>query len=253
MTASPVVVNDLQHSFGDLCVLSDFRLDVAAGEFIAIVGPSGCGKSTLLRILSGLVEPESGSLFVNGIDVAGDPGTVAYLPQGDSLLPWKRALDNASLGLEVAGVSRTEARSRAQVLFSAFGLGGFERSWPHELSGGMRQRVAVLRTFLLPHSVLGLDEPFGALDALTRRTMQSWLRSVWLQDRRTTLLITHDVEEALLLADRVVVMSPRPGTIAATFVVEDMNDRSFGVETSETFVALKRNILEVLRGQLEPV
>jgi ABC-type nitrate/sulfonate/bicarbonate transport system ATPase subunit len=248
--SSSVKIRDVRHAFTEVQVLRQFDLDLAPGEFVAIVGPSGCGKSTLLRALAGLVEPDSGTMEVDGASVVGRPGVVGYLPQGDSLLPWKRALPNASLGLELAGVDAGSARQRAAELFDAFGLRGFERSWPHELSGGMRQRVAVLRTFLLSHSVLGLDEPFGALDALTRRNMQTWLRSVWMQDRRTTMLITHDVEEALLLADRVVVMSNRPGTVAASYPVTGLDERTVGVETSDSFVALKRLILGTLADQL---
>lgn len=250
MNSAHVSINNLQHSFNELPVLADFSLDIRAGEFVAIVGQSGCGKSTLLRALAGLIVPTVGSIRVGDDDIAGIPGTVGYLPQGDSLLPWKRALQNASIGLEVAGANATSAQERAGALFKAFGLDGFERAWPHELSGGMRQRVAVLRTFLLDHPVLGLDEPFGALDALTRRAMQSWLRNVWLQDQRTMVLITHDVEEALLLADRVIVLTPRPGTIAATFTVDGLDDRGAGVETSQPFVTLKRAILESLSDQL---
>jgi ABC-type nitrate/sulfonate/bicarbonate transport system ATPase subunit len=249
MSAS-VRIRGVHHAFDELQVLHDVDLDLAPGEFVAIVGPSGCGKSTLLRALAGLVEMRSGTLEVARKSVSGRPGAVAYLPQGDSLLPWKRSLQNASLGLEISGVEKTVARKRTDELFAAFGLDGFENAWPHELSGGMRQRVAVLRTFLLPHAVLGLDEPFGALDALTRRAMQTWLRNVWLQDRRTTLLITHDVEEALLLADRVVVMARRPGTVAAMFDVHDLHDRPPGVETSEAFVALKRLVLTALADQV---
>lgn len=248
-----VAIEKVCHSYGELDVLQDIELTLETGAFVAVIGPSGCGKSTLLRMLAGLVEPSSGSLSINGVDVAGTPGHVGYLPQGDSLLPWKRALDNATLGLRVEGVPKAVADKRAHELFSVFGLQGFEQAWPYELSGGMRQRVAVLRTFLLPHEVLGLDEPFGALDALTRRSLQAWLRSMWMEDKRTTVLITHDVEEALLLADRVVVMTNRPGRIAASISVEGLDERGLGVETSDQFVALKRNVLDALSGQMAAV
>lgn len=239
MSSSGVRFDHVSHRFGDVAVIDDLSLDVAPGEFVSIVGQSGCGKSTLLRILAGLVIPTSGVVTGGGL------GSVAHLPQGDSLLPWKRALDNAALGLQVSGVSRADARTAAHELFETFGLAGFERSWPHELSGGMSQRIAVLRTFLLNQPVLCLDEPFGALDALTRRVIQGWLREVWLRDKRTTLLVTHDVEEALLLSDRVVVMSQRPGRIVKIFDVE-LDDGKLRDETSAAFTALKRQILDAL-------
>jgi ABC-type nitrate/sulfonate/bicarbonate transport system ATPase subunit len=238
----------VSHAFDDIAVLSDVSIDLAPDEFVAVVGPSGCGKSTLLRVLAGLVGAHRGSVSVAGDDVTAEPGRVGYLPQGDSLLPWRRALANAAVGLEATGVAKGEARTLAEELFTAFGLHGFESSWPHELSGGMRQRVAVLRTFLLPHDVIALDEPFGALDALTRRSIQSWMRSVWSASPRTTVLITHDVEEALLLADRVLVMTPRPGRISLTVDVELDPHRPAGIETSEPFVTLKRRLLDALFG-----
>jgi ABC-type nitrate/sulfonate/bicarbonate transport system ATPase subunit len=193
--------------------LVEVTLTVDDGDFVAVVGPSGCGKSTILRILAGLITPTAGEARVGGVDVIGRPGAVALHPQRDLLLPWLRTLGNATLGAEVCGVERADARRQAAELLGRFGLDGFERSWPAQLSGGMRQRLALLRTFLIPRPVLLLDEPLGALDALTRRDLQGWLESVWLQDRRTTLLVTHDIDEALRLADRVVVLSPRPGRI----------------------------------------
>ncbi|WP_426572687.1 ABC transporter ATP-binding protein [Aquihabitans sp. McL0605] len=231
-------------------------LAVEAGSIVSIVGPSGCGKSTLLRVLAGLLVPDAGTASVDGIDVAGAPGSCAWLPQRDNLLPWRRVLGNATLGAEVGGVPRAQAEAEARHLLSRFGLAGVEDAWPTELSGGMRQRVAVLRTFLTPAPVLLLDEPFGALDALTRRQMQAWLQEVWMAvdgsgtgaggGARTVLLVTHDVEEALLLGDRVVVMSPRPGRFTADVPVTFARPRPPDLVAAPEFVALRSELLGLL-------
>lgn len=252
MESPAVELRGLSHSFrrgsGRLEVLADVSLEVRASAFVSIVGPSGCGKSTLLRMLAGLLVPEEGTVRVGGRDVAGRPGAVAYMPQRDLLLPWRRALANATLGAEVSGVPRDRARARALELFARFGLAGFERAWPAQLSGGMRQRLALLRTFLIQQDVLLLDEPFGALDAITRREMQRWLEEVWASDRRSVLFVTHDVEEALLLSDTVVVMTPRPGRIAAAVDVPLPRPRGSGVVVTPEFVGLKARLLAALEG-----
>ena len=184
--------------------LADVSLGVAPGEIVAVVGPSGCGKTTLLELVCGLQEPDSGTVRA---------APAVLMPQRDLLLPWLTAIDNAALALRVAGASRAEARERAHPLFAAFGLEGFERARPGELSGGMRQRVAFLRTLLSGKPLLCLDEPFAALDALTRAQAQGWLAEALAREPRTVLLVTHDAEEAVLLADRVAVMSARPGRV----------------------------------------
>src|SRR4051794_22708472 len=233
----------------DVVALDGLDLTVAAGSFTAIVGPSGCGKSTLLRILAGLLVPDGGVALVGGRDVVGRPGACAWLPQQDNLLPWRRVLSNATLGATIGGAGRSEAEARARPLLERFGLGGLERSWPSQLSGGMRQRLALLRTFLVDAPVLLLDEPFGALDALTRRHMQTWLQEVWLGvdgERRTVLLVTHDVEEALLLADRVVVLSERPGRIVADVQVEFPRPRDPSLVAAPEFVARRADLLTAL-------
>jgi ABC-type nitrate/sulfonate/bicarbonate transport system ATPase subunit len=249
MAAGSVVVAGVSHTFAGtrpVAALDDVSLTVADGGFVAVVGPSGCGKSTLLRMLAGLIHPTSGSVRVGDVDVAGRPGHVAFHPQRDALLPWKRAIDNATLGAEVAGVDRSVARAQAAELMERFGLAGFERAWPQQLSGGMRQRVALLRTFLVPRPVLLLDEPFGALDAFTRRDLQQWLAEVWAQDRRTTLLVTHDIDEALLLADTVVVLSGRPGRVVAEVAVDADRPRNAASLLTPELVAQKAKILSAL-------
>ena len=177
------------------------------------MGPSGSGKSTLLSILAGLEPPTSGTIALRGDPNARRIGRIAYMPQRDLLLPWRTALGNAAAGLEARGVPRREARERTRALFAEFGLSGFERAYPAALSGGMRQRVAFARSALATGDLLLLDEPFGALDALTRASLQRWLLEVWARLRVTCLLVTHDVDEALLLADRIYALSPRPGRV----------------------------------------
>ena len=230
--------------------VDDVDLEVEPGSFVALVGPSGCGKSTILRALAGLLVPDAGGVAVDGTDVSGRPGAAAWLPQSDALLPWRRVLGNAVLGAELHGVPSGEAEAMARSLLDRFGLAGTEAQWPSELSGGMRQRVAVLRTFLTPAPVLLLDEPFGALDALTRRQMQSWLQEVLSAEtgagRRTVLLVTHDVEEALLLSDRVVVMSPAPGRIVADVPVPYDRPRTAALVADPSFVRQRVDLLAAL-------
>jgi ABC-type nitrate/sulfonate/bicarbonate transport system ATPase subunit len=245
--AAAIALRGLHHTFpGDppVPVLRDLTLEVPSGAFASIVGPSGCGKSTLLRILAGLALAGGGEIEVLG--------SAAFMPQRDLLLPWRRAEDNAILGATLGGIPELDARLRARPLFETFGLSGFERAWPGQLSGGMRQRLALLRTFLTPRQTLLLDEPFGALDAITRRQMQEWLQSVWLADRRTVLLVTHDVDEALLLSDRVFVMSARPGTIVECLDVPLPRPRRTHDTTTPAFTALKARVLDALERGSAP-
>jgi ABC-type nitrate/sulfonate/bicarbonate transport system ATPase subunit len=187
---------------GSVPALAGMSLRAASSEVVAVVGPSGCGKTTLLELICGLQKPDSGTVKA---------GPAALMPQRDLLLPWLSAIDNAGLALRARGVSRDEARKTAAPWLERFGLGRFERTRPAELSGGMRQRVSFLRTLLAGKPVLALDEPFASLDAITRQEMQGWLAHVLESEPRTVILVTHDVEEAVMLGDRVVVMSPRPG------------------------------------------
>jgi len=218
--------------FGTLTALDGIDLRVDPGTVVVVVGPSGCGKSTLLELVCGLQTADAGTVTA---------APAVLMPQRDLLLPWMTALDNAALALRIAGRSRDEARDEARPLFTALGLGGFEDARPYELSGGMRQRVAFARTFLAGKPVLCLDEPFGALDAMTRSDMQTWLADALAQQPRTVLLVTHDVEEAAVLADRIVVLSPRPGRIVDEIDVAVARPR---MAVDESVVAARRRALE---------
>jgi ABC-type nitrate/sulfonate/bicarbonate transport system ATPase subunit len=226
--------------------LQRVSLHVNEGEFVALVGPSGSGKTTLLSIFAGLETPTSGTLALRGDTQARLLGRAGYMPQRDLLLPWRTALGNAIAGLQAQGVSRSEATTRARALFAEFGLAGFERAWPATLSGGMRQRVAFARTVLAAHDLLLLDEPFGALDALTRTGLQRWLANLWERLGATCLLVTHDLDEALLLADRIYVLSPRPGTVRLERAVPLERPRRLEMLARPEIVAIKAELLASL-------
>jgi ABC-type nitrate/sulfonate/bicarbonate transport system ATPase subunit len=240
------VTKSYRSAGGTLAVLSDITLSVAAGEFVTLVGPSGCGKSTLLSIIAGLEEPSSGSITLNGNINTRRLGQVGYMPQRDLLLPWRSALDNAIAGLEIQGVSRRAARTQALALFADFGLAGFSRSYPFELSGGMRQRVAFARTVLAGGTLVLLDEPFGALDALTRAALQRWLLGIWEQLGMACLFVTHDIDEALLLADRVYGLSPRPGHVRIERRVPLPRPRAPGMLLQGEVIAVKSELAGAL-------
>jgi ABC-type nitrate/sulfonate/bicarbonate transport system ATPase subunit len=240
VTSRAVSLEGVAHSFGTKRVLGGVDLEVPAHGRLGLVGRSGSGKSTLLSLIAGLAEPDAGSIAVDGATSAPDRlAHCALMPQRDSLLPWRSALDNACLALENRGLSRTDARRRAAPLFERLGLGGSERLRPARLSGGMRQRVAFLRTLLADKDVLLLDEPFGALDAITRAELQDWLAGVMRSEPRTMLLVTHDVEEALLLSDRVAVLAD--GRITSVLDVDVPRHR-----TDTAFVELRERALEAL-------
>ena len=214
--------------------LAGVSLHADDGELLAVVGPSGCGKTTLLELICGLQAPDVGSIVC---------APAALMPQRDLLLPWLSAVDNAGLAVRIAGASRVQARNSAAALFAELGLGGFEDAHPSQLSGGMRQRVAFLRTLMSGKPVLCLDEPFGALDAITRGEMQEWLAQALARQPRTVVLVTHDVEEAIVLADRVAVLSPRPGRVIAQLDVELPRPR---MRTDAAVIALRERALGVL-------
>jgi ABC-type nitrate/sulfonate/bicarbonate transport system ATPase subunit len=239
-------------TFDRVTALARFDAGVAPGEFVTVVGPSGCGKSTLFNIVAGLVEPDAGgALRFEGrsCHAADLLGRVSFMPQRDLLLPWRNVIDNAVLALDVEGVPRKEARAKALRMLPEFGLAGFEGQYPHQLSGGMRQRVALMRTFLFERDLMLLDEPFGALDALTRAMMQRWLLDVWQAHRRTILFITHDVDEAIFLGDRVLVMTARPGSVKLEQHVDLPRPRRPELVTAPEFIRLKRILLDAIEEE----
>ena len=226
--------------------VSGVNLRIAKSEFVTLVGPSGCGKSTLFNMIAGLLPPDDdGSLLFGGAPQRDGQllGKVSFMPQRDLLFPWRTVLDNAILALEVEGVPRKEARERARAMLPEFGLAGFANHYPHQLSGGMRQRVALMRTFLFERDLMLLDEPFGALDALTRTRMQHWLLELWARHRRTVLFITHDIDEAILLGDKVLVMTARPGTVKSETVIDLPRPRNPSVVLTPEFIGLKQRLL----------
>jgi NitT/TauT family transport system ATP-binding protein len=248
--AASIAIRGLGHSYDDLETIERLDLAVPARGVLGLVGPSGCGKSTLLELIAGLQEPGRGEVEVGG---AGDPQgrleRCAFMPQRDLLLPWLSAIDNAALALCNRGVRRGEARREAGRLFERFGLAGFEQTAPAELSGGMRQRVAFLRTLVADKPVLALDEPFASLDAITRAEMQEWLAGALAATPRTVVLVTHDVEEALYLCDSVTVLSARPARVVERLAAPAPRspDRDAAV-TDPAFVSVRERAMHALRG-----
>jgi ABC-type nitrate/sulfonate/bicarbonate transport system ATPase subunit len=251
-TAGLLELRRISKTFGHVQALHGLDLSVPAGEFVTVVGPSGCGKSTLFNMVAGLEEPDAGGIMRfkgRGCHAAELLGQVAFMPQRDLLLPWRSVIDNAILAKEIEGAPRRQARAQARAMVPEFGLAGFEDQYPHQLSGGMRQRVALMRTFLFERDLMLLDEPFGALDALTRTLMQRWLLDVWERHRRTILFITHDVDEAIFLGDRVLVMTARPGRVKLERRVDLPRPRGPGLVLSPEFIALKRDILGAIEEE----
>ena len=246
--SAAVSIRGLSHSYADLRTIERLDLDLPAHGVLGLVGPSGCGKSTLLELIAGLRDPGGGTVEVGGaVEASGRLAHCAFMPQRDLLLPWLAAIDNAALALRNRGVGRAAARRQAGALFERFGLAGFERARPAQLSGGMRQRVAFLRTLIAGKPVLALDEPFAALDAITRAEMQQWLAAALNADPRTVVLVTHDIEEALYLCDDVAVLSARPARIVARLAAPSprLADRDAAV-TDPAFVAVRERAMHHL-------
>jgi ABC-type nitrate/sulfonate/bicarbonate transport system ATPase subunit len=243
-------VRGLRKTFGGVVALDGVDLVAEPGELVALIGPSGCGKSTLFQILAGLDGPDAGEVLIDGVARADRLGVCAYMPQRDALLPWRRTIDNVTLGLELAGVARADARARALPLLEQFGLGEFAHAWPWQLSGGMRHRAAFLRTVLPGRPAMLLDEPFGSLDGITRAFAQQWLLEVWETHRATVMLVTHDVAEAVFLADRVLVMSPRPGRIQQEIPIELPRPRTLELQETPAFARHEAALRAALRSQI---
>jgi len=231
-----------------LTILHDVSLFVRTGEFISILGPSGCGKSTLFNVLAGLMKSDSGIISIDNKQVQNGLGEVAYMQQKDLLFPWRTVLQNVLLGPEISGEPLESAQREAEELINRVGLKGFERNYPAELSVGMRQRVALVRTLLSHKDILLLDEPFGALDAMTRSVMQRLLVDLWTEYRKTVLLVPHDVEEALLLSDRIYMLTARPASVKREIAVDIPRSRKV---TDPKLVDLKATLLDMLEGEIE--
>jgi ABC-type nitrate/sulfonate/bicarbonate transport system ATPase subunit len=250
ISAPKLHVDDVSMTFvtrsGAFQALAPITLSIATGRFVSLIGPSGCGKSTIFNIIAGLIEPTGGRVLIDGIDATGTIGRVGYMLQKDLLLPWRTVLDNAILGMEIQGVPLRRARERALPLLQRYGLSGFEYLHPNSLSGGMRQRAALLRTLLFDTDLILLDEPFGALDAQTKLQMQEWLMRLWSDFSKTVLFVTHDVEEAIYLSDEVHVMATRPGRIIETIPVTLPRPRARTTALAPEFLAIKERCLKLL-------
>lgn len=232
-----------------LQALENLNLTVEAGQFVTIIGPSGCGKSTLLQCITGLQQSDTGTIAIDGQITSRRLGRVAYMPQEHALLPWRTILDNVVIGPEIRGTGRRQARQRALELMPLFGLEGFANAYPSQLSGGMRQRAAFLRTFLIGQDIVLLDEPFGALDAQTRRELHEWLLEIWQHFDYTILFVTHDVEEAIYLSDKVVVLSQRPGTVIKEVDIPFARPRQATLARfSPEMIDLERELFAALQG-----
>ncbi|MGC8509842.1 MAG: ABC transporter ATP-binding protein [Acidimicrobiales bacterium] len=248
MSPSLLELRDVGKVFGETVALEPTTISVDEGSFVAIVGPSGCGKSTLFNVIAGLLAPDSGAVIMNGKAVTGTTGHVGYMLQKDLLVPWRTVQDNITMAARLTRRVTDADRAEARRVAVQYGLGEFLHHYPSALSGGMRQRVAFMRTLVTHQSLLLLDEPFGALDAQTRLEMQQWLLQVWRDTGRTVLFITHDVDESLFLSDRVVVMSPRPGRVVADFVNTLARPRTVDTLTDATFIELKSRVMHLLHG-----
>jgi len=239
-------VEGLAKAYGEAAVLGGIDFSVEEGEFVSIVGPSGCGKSTLFSIIGGIVRPDAGSVILEGKEITGMRGHVSYMPQSPSLFPWRTVLANAFLGGEIAG-DRNEGE--ALRMLEKAGLSGYENKYPHELSGGMKQRVSFVRSLLTPKPLILMDEPFSALDDFTRRDMQKWLLSIWSGNRRTILFITHNLDEAALLSDKIIVLSRKPAKVKNVFTVPREREKREEWLLSDDYLPFKRSLLRELNGK----
>lgn len=241
-----LAVQGVSRTFGDKKILEDVSLTLNEGELVCLLGISGGGKSTLFNIISGLLPPDCGRVFLDGEEITGRPGRISYMLQKDLLLPYRTIEDNVALPLILRGEGKKEAREKAGTLFGAFGLEGTEKKYPSQLSGGMRQRAALLRTYLFSRNVALLDEPFSALDDLTKAAMHRWYLEVMGKIRLSTLFITHDIDEAILLSDRIYLLTGTPGRITEELTIREPKPRDRDFALTEGFLAYKKRILERL-------
>ena len=241
-------VKNIKKSFENNPVIDDVTLYLSEGEFVSILGLSGSGKSTIFNIISGLLLPDEGEVIIDGENCTGQTGGVSYMYQKDLLLPWKNIIDNVSLPLVIKGVSKKRAREEVKGYFKTFELEGFEYNYPFQLSGGMRQRAALLRTYMFSKDIMLLDEPFASLDAITRWKMQCWLVNVLKDLKTSTLFITHDIDEAVFLSDRIYVLTERPARIKEEVMVDIPKPRDRTITTTQEFNSIKKHLLELMAG-----
>ena len=227
-------------------IIEDINIELRKGEIVSLLGVSGSGKTTLFNILSGLLTPDSGRVLLNGQDITNQPGKISYMLQKDLLLPHKKIMDNVSLPLVLRGMKKSEARAKAQPLFAEFGLEGTQEQYPSQLSGGMRQRAALLRTYLASDGVALLDEPFSALDTITKSSIHRWYLEVMQHIDLSTLFITHDIDEAIILSDRIYILGGSPGRITKEFIIEEKKPRPEDFYLTETFLNYKRKLIQSL-------
>ena len=237
---------NITKTFEETMVLDNVSLNLKEREFVSIIGPSGCGKSTIFNVISGLIKPNSGGIFIDEENYTGKTGRVSYLPQKDLLLPWKKIIDNVTIPLIIRGENKKASREKAATYFDLFGLKGFKNKYPFQLSGGMKQRAALLRTYLFSKDIMLLDEPFGGLDALTKSKMYLWLKKVTEELGASVLFITHDIEEAIYLSDRIYILSNRPARVVKEITVSLPKVRDKEIITSSEFVEIKKSILQII-------
>lgn len=255
-TSSAVEISQVTHTFESadrsLTVLKDVTFDVASSAFVSVVGPSGCGKSTILRMISGLLAPTSGTIRIRGEAVNGIRTDVGFMFQSDAQIPWRTAIDNIALPLKFKGVDRSEREKRAYAWIRTVGLDGFEQSYPHQLSGGMRKRVSLACTLVSEPETILMDEPFSALDVQTRNMMENELINIWSRDRRTVLFVTHDLEEAIALSDFVVVLTARPARVKSIHAIDLARPRDIlNVRTEQAFHDLYSRIWNEMRDEVQ--
>ncbi|KOA18806.1 taurine import ATP-binding protein TauB [Clostridium homopropionicum DSM 5847] len=239
-------VENLKKSFGEISVIDNISFYAKENEFVSILGPSGSGKSTIFNMISGLLKADQGKILIDGEDFTGRLGRVSYMHQKDLLFPWKKIIDNVAISLVVKGEKEHVAREKVKDYFKAFGLEGFENKYPYQLSGGMKQRAALLRTYMFSKDIMLLDEPFGALDAITRSKMHFWLLEMVKELKSTVLFITHDIEEAIFLSDRIYVLSDKPASIKEEIIVDLKNREDKTMVASPEFNNIKKRILNII-------
>lgn len=246
-----LVVSGVTKSFGDRTILQDISIGIHDHELVSLLGVSGGGKTTLFNVISGLIKPDCGQVFLDGEEITGKPGKVSYMLQKDLLLPYRTVEDNVALPLMIGGMKKKDARKKAAPFFEEFGLSGTEKKYPSQLSGGMRQRAALLRTYLFSDKLALLDEPFSALDTLTKSAMHRWYLDVMEQIHLSTIFITHDIDEAILLSDRIYILGGKPGRIIDEIRIEESKPRSNEFQLSERFLAYKKRIMKTIEKSEE--